>query len=146
MVQGRSTPAILMWQAPYGVLVERLHNPFRGTVDIRARCGFCHPVFRHAKCRYNEGVKDKGRRLFQGASARTRFTDNDGDTGTNMVEDNKALKVSFLVTVLNETESLRKTVDTIFALAAEDVLEVLLVIAPHTTAASRTVIGELAAR
>lgn len=54
------------------------------------------------------------------------------------------MRVSFIVTVLNETESLRETVDAIFALAADDVQEVLLVIAPHTTAASRNVIGELA--
>lgn len=60
-----------------------------------------------------------------------------------MVEDNQALKVSFVVTVLNETESLRETVDTIFALAARHVHEILIVIAPHTTAASRTVIREL---
>lgn len=61
-----------------------------------------------------------------------------------MAEDNKAMKVSFIVTVLNETDSLRQTVDTIFALAADEVQEILIVIAPHTTAASRAVIQELA--
>ena len=60
-----------------------------------------------------------------------------------MAEDSSPVKVSFVVTVLNETESLRETVDTIFALAADDVQEVLLVIAPHTTASSRKVIREL---
>lgn len=61
-----------------------------------------------------------------------------------MAGDSEAMKVSFLVTVLNETDSLRQTVDTIFALAAGNVQEVLMVIAPSTTAASRTVIAELA--
>jgi glycosyltransferase involved in cell wall biosynthesis len=61
-----------------------------------------------------------------------------------VAEDSSPVKVSFVVTVLNETESLRETVDTIFALAADDVQEVLLVIAPRTTASSRKVIGELA--
>jgi glycosyltransferase involved in cell wall biosynthesis len=61
----------------------------------------------------------------------------------DMAEDNKEMKVSFIVTVLNETDSLRQTVDTIFALAADDVQEILVVIAPRTTAASRTVIQEL---
>jgi glycosyltransferase involved in cell wall biosynthesis len=61
----------------------------------------------------------------------------------DMAEDNKEMKVSFIVTVLNETDSLRQTVDTIFALAADDVREILIVIAPRTTAASRTVIQEL---
>jgi len=61
-----------------------------------------------------------------------------------MIENRKGMRISFIVTVLNETDSLRETVDTIFALAADDVLEVLIVIAPHTTASSRTVIRELA--
>jgi len=61
-----------------------------------------------------------------------------------VAEDSSPVKVSFVVTVLNETESLRETVDTIFALAADDVQEVLLVIAPRTTASSRKVIRELA--
>ncbi len=60
-----------------------------------------------------------------------------------MAGDSKAVKVSFIVTVLNETDSLRKTVDTIFACAAGHVQEILIVIAPRTTAASRTVIREL---
>jgi glycosyltransferase involved in cell wall biosynthesis len=63
-----------------------------------------------------------------------------------MTEDEKTMKVSFVVTVLNETDSLRETVDTIFTLAADHVQEVLIVIAPHTTAASRTVIRALADR
>jgi glycosyltransferase involved in cell wall biosynthesis len=53
------------------------------------------------------------------------------------------MKVSFIVTVLNETDSLRETVDTIFALAADSVQEILIVIAPRTTASSRAVIREL---
>jgi glycosyltransferase involved in cell wall biosynthesis len=53
------------------------------------------------------------------------------------------MKVSFIVTTLNETDSLRQTVDVIFALAPEDVHEVLIVIAPHTTGPSRAVIREL---
>jgi glycosyltransferase involved in cell wall biosynthesis len=61
-----------------------------------------------------------------------------------VAEDSSVVKVSFIVTVLNETESLRETVDAIFALAADEVQEILLVIAPRTTAASRQVIGELA--
>jgi glycosyltransferase involved in cell wall biosynthesis len=61
-----------------------------------------------------------------------------------MAEDRKAIKVSFIVTVLNETDSLRQTVDTVFALAADHVQEILMVIAPRTTAASRMVIQELA--
>ncbi len=60
-----------------------------------------------------------------------------------MVKDGKAMKVSFIVTVLNETDSLRETVDTIFALAADSVQEILIVIAARTTASSRAVIREL---
>jgi glycosyltransferase involved in cell wall biosynthesis len=80
---------------------------------------------------------------FRKISAGMRFADIGGYMGINMVENNKAMKVSFLVTVLNETDSLRETVDTIFALAADNVQEVLIVIAPHTTVSSRTVIREL---
>jgi glycosyltransferase involved in cell wall biosynthesis len=64
--------------------------------------------------------------------------------GTDMVKDSKATKVSFIVPVLNETDSLRETVDTIFALAANDVQEILVVVAPRTTASSHAVIQELA--
>jgi glycosyltransferase involved in cell wall biosynthesis len=60
-----------------------------------------------------------------------------------MTEDRKAMRISFIVTALNETESLRQTVDTIFALAAADVLEILIVIAPRTTPATRAVAHEL---
>jgi glycosyltransferase involved in cell wall biosynthesis len=63
-----------------------------------------------------------------------------------MAGHSKAMQVSFIVTVLNETDSLRRTVDTIFALAADHVQEILVVIAPRTTAASRAVIQELAER
>jgi glycosyltransferase involved in cell wall biosynthesis len=56
------------------------------------------------------------------------------------------VKVSFVITVLNETESLRETVEAVFALAADHVHEILLVIAPRTTEASRAVIRELADR
>lgn len=91
---------------------------------------------------YSRGVKKNA--SFREANAGTQLTDTDGCTRTNMVEDSKAMKVSFLVTVLNETDSLRETVDTIFALAADSVQEVLIVIAAHTTASSRQVIRELA--
>jgi glycosyltransferase involved in cell wall biosynthesis len=71
-----------------------------------------------------------------------RIDTNDG-TQAGMAEDNRVMRVSFIVPVLNETESLRETVNTIFALAADDVQEILLVIAPRTTPASRQVIQEL---
>ena len=80
----------------------------------------------------------------QEANAGTQLADTGGCMGTDVVEDRKAMKVSFIVTVLNETDSLRETVDTIFALAADSVQEVLIVIAAHTTASSREVIRELA--
>jgi glycosyltransferase involved in cell wall biosynthesis len=54
------------------------------------------------------------------------------------------MNISFIVTVLNETDSLRVTAEAILKLATDDVLEVLIVIAPRTTAASRAVIRELA--
>jgi glycosyltransferase involved in cell wall biosynthesis len=76
-------------------------------------------------------------------SAGAHFVDPGSYVGINMVENSTAMKVSFIVTVLNETDSLRETVDTIFARAADSVQEVLIVIAPHTTASSRTVIREL---
>lgn len=76
-------------------------------------------------------------------SAGTHLTNTDGVVGINMAENIAAMKVSFIVTVLNETDSLRETVDTIFALAADNVQEILIVIAPHTTAASRMAIREL---
>lgn len=77
-------------------------------------------------------------------TAWTHFTDTGGYAGINMVENSKAMRVSFIVTVLNETDSLKETVDTIFALAADSVQEILIVIAPRTTPSSRAVIRELA--
>ena len=62
----------------------------------------------------------------------------------DMAEDGRGMRISFVVSVLNETDSLRQTVDTIFALAQDNVWEVLLVIAAHTTAPTRAVIRELA--
>jgi glycosyltransferase involved in cell wall biosynthesis len=53
------------------------------------------------------------------------------------------LRISFILPVLNETFSLRQTVDTLFRVAAAHVHEVLIVIAPRTTPASRAVIAEL---
>lgn len=56
---------------------------------------------------------------------------------------NAPLRISFILPVLNETFSLRQTVDTIFRVAAQHIQEVLIVIAPRTTPESRAVIDDL---
>jgi glycosyltransferase involved in cell wall biosynthesis len=83
---------------------------------------------------------------FQEVDAGTQLIDAGGHMGTDMADNSGAMKISFIVTVLNETDSLRQTVDTIFALAADNVQEVLIVIAARTTESSREVIRELEAR
>lgn len=53
------------------------------------------------------------------------------------------LRISFILPVLNETFSLRQTVDTVFRVAAPHVHELLIVIAARTTPESRAVIAEI---
>lgn len=53
------------------------------------------------------------------------------------------MNISFVVTVLDETDSLMTTVEAILRLAGDDVLEVLIVTAPRTTPSSRSVISTL---
>ena len=54
--------------------------------------------------------------------------------------------VSIVVPVINETESLRETVDILLAECEPQLAEVIIAIAPRTTAGSRTVIDELVAQ
>jgi len=51
-----------------------------------------------------------------------------------------SLRITFILPVLNETYSLKETVDTIFALAASELHEVLIVTAERTTAETLGVI------
>jgi glycosyltransferase involved in cell wall biosynthesis len=50
-----------------------------------------------------------------------------------------ALNITFILPVLNETFSLRKTVDTLFELSGEDFGEILIVVADRTTPESMVV-------
>jgi glycosyltransferase involved in cell wall biosynthesis len=55
-------------------------------------------------------------------------------------------EVTYVVPVIDETVSLRQTVDTIFRVAGETVYEIMVIIADSTTEHSRRVIGDLEAR
>ena len=56
---------------------------------------------------------------------------------------NKSLRISFVLPVLNETYSLKQTVDTIFELAPDELHEVLIITAERTTSASLAVIDTI---
>lgn len=58
----------------------------------------------------------------------------------------KSLRISFVVPVLNETTSLRDTVDVIHAVAGLDLCEIVIVIAKTTTSESLAVVDELGQR
>jgi glycosyltransferase involved in cell wall biosynthesis len=55
----------------------------------------------------------------------------------------KALNISFIVPVLNETYSLKQTVDTVFRLAGEHLKEVLIVVADKTSPTSMEIVQKL---
>jgi glycosyltransferase involved in cell wall biosynthesis len=56
---------------------------------------------------------------------------------------NKSLNITFVLPVIDETLSLRKTVDTIFELAEDNLHEIIIVIADKTTEDSAVVIKEI---
>jgi glycosyltransferase involved in cell wall biosynthesis len=63
--------------------------------------------------------------------------------GEHMIENDVALRITFILPVINETYSLTETVETIFEVSGRDVHEIIIVVANRTTQESLSIADEL---